>query len=95
MAPALQDKVFFVLSAEKTVRETKVGHGECLACGATGRLQHRLGTLWEVGHRDIFKDELVHVHWCPLNRILLSSQHPEYKSNYTRIKYQRKKRGEV
>lgn len=68
------DKVIFALSPHKVIRKTTLGKGECLACGAQGVLIHKLGRLWEKGHRSLFRDELVHAHWCPMNKVLFNGQ---------------------
>jgi hypothetical protein len=66
------EKIIFVLSPDKVVRETSIGKGECLACEAKGKLVHRLGSSWEKGHEYLFKDILIHQHWCPMNKLLYS-----------------------
>lgn len=72
MPAGSNEKIVFVLSPDKVVRETNKFHGECLACGAKGMLLNKLGTLWEKGHEYLFKDVLVHEYWCPMNKVLFN-----------------------
>lgn len=74
--PAPYDKVALVLSIDKVVTVTDstrgVKKGHCIACGATGILKYRYGTLWRPRERG--DQTLVHLYYCPVNRILINQK---------------------
>lgn len=84
------EKVTIVLSPAKVVRRKSINHYECLACGAEGKLLHRLGTLWEVGIEEgrAAKGFLAHHWFCPMNRILLrqNKKLTHFHTNQQKIK---------
>lgn len=60
-------KIVFVLSPSKVIRKIN-GVFECLACQAKGNyVEGKLGIAWERGVQSLFKDKLIHKHWCPVN----------------------------